>query len=233
MDKSGKENATQLPFDLGANVSYSRADIIESQSNQTAINIIDAWPDWPSSALVLAGPVGSGKTHLANVWLERAQGVIYPISQLNGQMDKIQKSILAGGNLVLEDAGAGEIDDTALFHVLNSIRQASLSCLITSVVWPSKWNIALPDLASRLKAVQVVELQEPDDDLLIQVMLKQFADRQLVVDPKVIEYCVNRMERSLESAAHLVAAIDAEALSRNASITRSTAANALRQLKML
>jgi len=232
MAGNAKKPNPQLPLDLPLPVTHRREDIIESEANRMAISMLDGWPNWKSHVSVLAGPVGAGKTHIASVWADKADALQCLSQELGEHMDRFVAYASDGGCILIEDAGAGVIDETAMFHLLNAIRQGGGYCLITSRSWPVEWAVKLPDLASRLKAVQVFELREPDDDLLRQVMFKLFADRQLVVDDKVIDYCVLRMERSLESAGRLVDAIDAEALARKSPITRSTAASALQALAM-
>lgn len=222
----------QLPLDLSVPVAHLREDLIESKANEMAISMIDTWPDWPGKVSVLAGPVGAGKTHIANVWADKSQAVNCKSVDLAKNLDEFVKLASNKGNFLIEDAGSGVIDETAMFHFLNAIKQGEGYCLITSRSWPIEWNITLPDLASRLKAVQVFELSEPDDELLRHVMVKLFADRQLTIDEKIIDYCVLRMERSLESAGRLVDAIDAEAMARKSAISRSTAAQALESLGM-
>ena len=221
----------QLPFDLSHDPSVRREDLIESPANATAVAMIDAWPDWPSHLTVLAGPVGSGKTHIANAWISGAGGVVCKMNAISDFQQDLQHCLDQNGNLVLEDAGTGQIDEVVLFHLINSVRQANAYCLITSRSWPLDWGIDLPDLLSRLRAAQVIELLEPDDQLLKQVMIKLFADRQLMVDEKVVDYCVLRMERSLESVAKLVAEIDTEALARKSPITRAIAGQVLQKFE--
>lgn len=222
----------QLPFDLSVPVTHAREDLIESKANEMAISMLDSWPNWRGHVSVLAGPVGAGKTHIASVWADKAAATVCKCSNLAKNLDEFVKLASDKGSFLIEDAGNGVIDETAMFHFLNAVKQGEGYCLITSRSWPITWNVELADLASRLKAVQVFELSEPDDALLRQVMVKLFADRQLSVDEKVIEYCVLRMERSLESVGRLVEAIDQEALSRQSGITKSTASSALERLGM-
>lgn len=222
----------QIPLDLSHEPSVKREDLVESRSNAMAISMIDAWPDWPGYAVVLAGPVGSGKTHIASAWVSMAGGQICDAADVAGQLANLQEHLAQGSNIVIEDAGPGAVDDAAFFHLLNSVRQAGRHCLITSRSWPLEWGVTLPDLVSRLKALQIIELSEPDDLLLKQVMFKLFADRQLNVDDRVVDYCVLRMERSLGSAARLVEEIDKIALARKTSISRNLAGDALAGLGM-
>eukprot|EP01034_Spumella_vulgaris_P008352 gene8352-10629_t len=101
---------------------------------------------------------------------------------------------------------------------------------MTSRLWPMSWPVALPDLRSRLKAATVVEIGEPDDELLTQVLIKLFADRQLLIDERLVGYIVQRMERSLEAAQTIVERIDRLALARGVRLTRSLAAEVLEEL---
>ena len=232
MSKKPSKNSPQLPLDLSVPVTHRREDLIESKANEMAISMLDSWPDWPARVSVLAGPVGAGKTHIANVWAEKAYAVSCNCIDLTNRLDEFVKLASEGRNFLIEDAASGVIDETAMFHFLNAVKQGKGYCLMTSRFWPVEWHVELADLASRLKAVQVFELSEPDDTLLRHVMVKLFADRQLIVDEKVVDYCVLRMERSLESVGRLVEAIDAEAMSRKSGITRSTASQALERLGM-
>ncbi|MEL7428724.1 MAG: hypothetical protein AAFN43_01870 [Pseudomonadota bacterium] len=224
--------ASQLPLDLSHQVSLHRDDLIESNANHTAIAMVDAWPDWPGSVTVLAGPVGSGKTHIASVWAGLAEAQTIVASQFGKDHERWVAAASEGNNLLIEDMGEGFDTENGLFHLLNAIKTSGAFCLITSRSWPREWDIKLPDLRSRLMAAQLVELAEPDDILLQQVMVKLFADRQLNVEPSVVDYCVVRMERSLESAARLVEAIDKTALSSRRMISRNTASLALQELGM-
>ncbi|MDJ0613263.1 MAG: DnaA/Hda family protein [Rhizobiaceae bacterium] len=232
MVKSDKNLPPQLPLDLELSPATRRDDLIESAANKMALNMIDSWPNWPGQVTILAGPVGSGKSHIGAVWAEMSDARIYSRDALEAGFDKAISDATAGRNLVLEDLGTKSIDEPPLFHLLNSVREAGSYLLVTSRIWPREWDISLPDLRSRLTAAQLVELLEPDDMLIKEVMAKLFHDRQLKVEPHVIEYCVLRMERSLESAAKLVKAMDEEALARKSLITRATASSALERLGM-
>jgi chromosomal replication initiation ATPase DnaA len=132
--------------------------------------------------------------------------------------------------VLIEDIDHARFDETALFHLINAVRENGSALLITSRVWPAAWPVTLPDLASRLKAATVVEIAEPDEELLAQVMVKLFADRQVVVDDRIIHWLVARMERSLAAARTIVARLDQLALARGSKITRAMAAEVLAQM---
>ena len=133
----------------------------------------------------------------------------------------------AEGPVLLEDADRAGFDEVELFHVINSVREHGTSLLMTSRTWPLSWPVALADLRSRLKAATMVEIGSPDEALLSQVIVKLFADRQLNIDDKIVDYIVKRMERSYAAAQEVVDRIDRLALSRRTKITRALAAEVL------
>lgn len=216
-----REPPRQLPLDLPLEPRFGREDFLVSPSNGQAYALIESWPDWPDRVLVLHGPPGSGKTHLAAIWAETAGARTIPAEQV---CDDVVPDLLAEGALVIEDADRPHRDEAALFHLLNLARERQAYLLITAATPPAAWGLQVPDLLSRLRLAPSVALDPPDDTLLRAVLVKLFIDRQLVVDTTVVEYVALRIERSLARAAELVAALDREALSRGRRITRPMAA---------
>ncbi|MCA1489993.1 hypothetical protein I6F11_03550 [Ensifer sp. NBAIM29] len=215
----------QLPLVFRHDPASGREDLLVSDRLSAAIAIIDHWPDWPSPVVIIAGPVGSGKSHLASIWRQMTGAeVIHPTAGSNAA------DIASAGPVLFEDVDRQGFDDTALFHVINSVRQNGTGLLMSSRLWPMSWPVTLPDLRSRLKAATVVEIGEPDDELLTQVLFKLFADRQLLVDERLVAYIVNRMERSLATAQLVVERLDHLALSRGTRLTRALAAEVLDEL---
>ncbi|EFO29655.1 ATP/GTP-binding protein [Roseibium sp. TrichSKD4] len=217
------EPPRQLPLDLPYEAALGRDDYLVGRSNQAAYELLESWPNWPSPVVILAGPVGAGKTHLVEALRADSGAAVVAAPKLE---EASVPDLVAAGSVVVEDAHQG-VNETALFHLLNAARQAGVLVLITSRTWPATWSIQLPDLLSRLRAATPVEILEPDDDLLRQVLLKLFSDRQLAVDFAVIDYLVVRMERSLEVAINAVDAIDREALAGRVKITKQLAGKVL------
>ncbi|HWJ72999.1 MAG TPA: DnaA/Hda family protein [Kaistia sp.] len=217
----------QLALELPHPPALTRADFVVGAANQAAVAMIDRYPDWPNRVAVLVGPPGSGKTHLAAIWRETSHAAEIAARDL-GSADL--GALLASGAVLVEDIHAPETDQTALFHLINLVRESEAHALLTSRMRPVELAFDLPDLRSRLRAAVPVELEAPDDALLAQVIVKLFADRQLPVDASLVDYLSRRIERSLQAAGEVVAALDAEALAAGRPVTRQLAAQVLAHL---
>ncbi len=213
----------QMALDLALPESLSRDDFLAAPCNETALGLIESWPDWPSKVVALVGPPGAGKSHLGAIWADMAGARRLAARDLTGSNPA---EALATGALLLEDAGP-RTSEVALFHLLNSAREEDAFVLMTAREAPVSWGTGLRDLASRLRALPVVAVAEPEDGLLRSVLVKLFADRQLVVDAEIVEFLARRMERSLDSARRLVAELDREALETGRRLTRPLASQVL------
>jgi len=214
----------QLVFDLPHRAALGAEDFLVSDCNLPAVKLIDAWPEWQDQVQLLTGPAASGKTHLVRVWQGRSGAqALDPVRLGVALID----SLPAGTAIVVEDADRAGYDEKTLFHLLNLAREKRLFVLITARSSPSRWGTTLPDLASRLSAVPVTEIGAPDEALLRTVMLKHFADRQIDIDPKVLEFLAVRIDRSLEAAAAAVEAVDRAALASGRKISRQLVVEAL------
>jgi chromosomal replication initiation ATPase DnaA len=213
----------QLALALAHDESFAREDFLAGGSNADALKLIERWPDWPDRVLALVGPEGAGKSHLAAIWAENT-GARRLSARALGETDLLHA--LATGALVVEDVGS-DLNERALFHLINLVREEEAYLLITARSAPGRWSVALPDLASRLRVIPAVTLTAPDDALLRAVLLKLFADRQLGVDESLISYLVTRIERSFAAARAAVETLDHEALRLKRAVTRALAADVL------
>lgn len=218
-----KGRGRQLVLDLPHRPALAREDFLVTESNAAAVALIDHWPNWPAHAAILVGPPGSGKSHLVEVWRQRSNA-----ARVQAAVVRIENapSLLQSGAVAIEDAGP-PLDENAFFHLLNLSRQQVNSALITSQSRPEHWKVKLPDLASRLKAVPVLEILPPDDALLRGVLVKLFFDRQIAAEEPTISFMLTRMPRSLGAARLLVAEIDRRALEERAEVTRPFVAKVL------
>lgn len=217
----------QLVLDLSHRQALGEEDFLVSRSNAAAVELIDRWPAWPHPACVVVGPQGSGKSHLANVWRLRSGAGLVGAAGLS---DPLVAALPDGACVVVEDLDRGVGNEQALFHLLNRARESRLSVLLTSRGAPGELAVGIPDLRSRLRALPVAALDLPDEALLKAVLVKLFCDRQLNVEPAVIDYLSLRMERSMEAASRVVAAVDRLALATHRKVTRPLAAEALADL---
>lgn len=215
----------QLPLSLSHPTDFYKDDLVVTESNKAAYELIEHWPDWPMPIAVLVGPGGSGKTHFSTVWLNIADGIRIPASKLNEAITAIRNR----KPVLIEDINNAAFDEVAFFHLINSVKQTRLAdervtLLITADTVPSGWDVKLEDLKSRLKSVTLAVLEQPDDQLLNSVAYKLFADRQISVDPAVIDYLISRCERSLFALGKAIEAIDRLALQRKSKVTKAIVA---------
>jgi chromosomal replication initiation ATPase DnaA len=222
---TGRVLPRQLAFALPHAESLSRDDFLEGPANTAALALIDAWPDWPNRIMLLVGPEGSGKSHLAAIWAEQAGARSTAAHALTAAE---VPAALATGALVIEDLNPSSYDERALFHLMNLAREDQAFVLMTARAPSSASNIELRDLRSRLRAVPVVTLMPPDDNLFRALIVKFCADRQISIDESVVNYLATRVERSFAAARRMVEQLDAEALRLGRPVTRALAAELLR-----
>jgi len=220
--------AKQLIFDLPVNAALGREDFFVSPANAAAVATIETWTLWSGGKLLLIGPKGSGKSHLAQIWAAETGAQILSAQSLASQ--DVSAIAETSGYVVIEDAdriAGSQSHETALFHLHNLVLAEGGRILMTAASNPSLWQLSLPDLQSRLQGTAVAALTPPDDALLAAVLVKLFADRQLNVTPRVIDYLITRMERSFDSAHELVAKLDTAALTQKKPLTQRLIASVL------
>lgn len=213
----------QLALALSHAESFTRDNFLEGPANAAGLALIDSWPDWPNRIMLLLGPEGSGKSHLAAIWAEQSGARTASAHTLTAAE---VPTALATGALVIEDLKSSDIDERALFHLLNLAREEDAFVLITARMQPTK--IELRDLRSRLRAIPTVQLLPPDDHLFRALIVKFCADRQLAVDESVVSYLTSRLERSYAAARRTLELLDSEALRLGRPVTRALAAELLR-----
>jgi chromosomal replication initiation ATPase DnaA len=216
----------QLALALPHAESLSRDNFLEGPANAQALALIDVWPDWPNRVMMIVGPEGSGKSHLAAIWAAQAGArsvAAHTLTPAN------VPGALATGALVVDDLTPTMFDDHALFHLLNLAREDGAYVLMTGRTPPSAFPVELRDLRSRLRAVPVVTLAPPDDHLFRALIVKFCADRQMVVDESLVSYLVTRIERSFAAARQAVELLDSEALRQRRPVTRALAAEVLKE----
>ena len=192
--------ARQLRLSLRRPAAQTRDTFVPGASNAAARTALDAWPDWPGGTLVLAGPEGVGKSHLARAWAAGARALA---------MDRTAPDVAAasGRAVLLEDVDQG-VEGEALFHLINLAAQDGASLLLTARTPPATWPAAIPDLRSRLNALPLAEIAAPDDEVLTGVLRKFFSERNIRPHDDVYPYLLRRMERSIPGAQEIVRRLD-------------------------
>lgn len=210
----------QLTLEFAHRTALGGEDFLVARSNAQAVAWLDRWREWPSALLVVHGPPASGKTHLARVFAAEtgARAIAAADLIVDGAPARLAHAAPA---LVIDDADTmmGADLEEPLLHLVNALAESGCRLLLTAARPPARWPVRLPDLGSRLRAAPVVAIGAPDDALIAAVLVKHFADRQLKVEADVVGYMVKRMERSMEAARELVAAIDALALAERRNVT--------------
>jgi DnaA regulatory inactivator Hda len=215
------QDLRQLPLPFQHNGDFAPGNFHEAASNTDALAWLSRTPDWPDLRLALWGPAGCGKTHLLHMWAQRRDAVVWRGVELSGLPD-----LPACGGIALDDADA-LADETALFHLLNAAAEAGLPVLLASRAPPSLWPLKLPDLASRIRAINAVEIGPPDDALLHVLLARLLADRQLRLLEPVRNWLLRRLPRTQPDLAEAVARLDAVSLQLGRDITIPLARAAL------
>jgi chromosomal replication initiation ATPase DnaA len=220
---AGRVQPRQLAFALPHAESFTRDDFLEGPANAAGLALVDRWPDWPNRVMLLIGPEGSGKSHLAAIWAEQSGARTTSAHALT--LAEVPGA-LATGALVIEDLTTADIDERGLFHLLNLAREDGAFVLMTARA--ASTEVELRDLRSRLRAVPTVQLQPPDDHLFRALIVKFCADRQLAVDESVVSYLASHIERSYAALRRAVGLLDSEALRLGRPVTRALAAELFR-----
>jgi chromosomal replication initiation ATPase DnaA len=212
----------QLPLELGHVPAHGEGDFLVGEGNKLAYGRVQAFPHWGDPLTLILGPAKSGKSHLARIFADRSAAHFAAV-------DELERLARDGGRqpLVIEDVDRAGYDEAGLFHLLNQAMRDNRAILMTAREDVAQWPLATDDVRSRVRRATAFSVAMSDDIQLSQMFVKLFGDRQVEVDPKVIAYLVQRMERSPEEAVALAHLCDRLALSRGTAITRAVAAAAL------
>ena len=218
--------STQLVMPFAPVVSYEPDDFIAGEASRAALAMVRAWPDWPYSIMLLHGPHGCGKTHLAHVFARAARASFIAPGRL-GQQPADQ--LLTGGHSWILDGIEQVKDQAALAQLINHARARGDYLLLTATKAAAQLSFTLPDLQSRLRALPALEMGAPDDALLRSVLAKAFADRQLRIAPNILDYAVTHLERSYEAAAQFAEQMDRASLAQGRAVTLALVRRLLNQ----
>jgi len=205
----------QLILNLRSLPSMGRNDYFVSEVNKEAVSWLDSWPNWTTFGFIVCGPLGSGKSHLAQVLKTLSHGDIIEAKDISSKnIDQLSEKKC----LIIENLES-LTSETLLFHIYNMLLENKNNLMLTSKFNMSQINFELPDLKSRLLSMPQVNIDFPDDRLLKNLLIKQFLDKGILVEMDVIDYLIKRIDRSFEAISKLVAKIDFKSLEKAKKIT--------------
>ena len=208
----------QLLLDFDVKKNFTNHDYYVSKSNFFAFNIIDKWPKWEKKILNICGEKFSGKTHLANIFKLKSKAFFVNENDLNNDLFT---KIKLYETIIIDDF-SNIIDENLIYSIFNLVDQDNKFLLINSHVPLSKLNFKLPDLSSRSKNTLIAKIDAPDDDLIYALILKNFSDRQIKIEKKIIEFIIKRIDRSYSKISEFIYKIDELSLKKKKPINLKT-----------
>ena len=209
MDIKVKDLNQQL-FEFKLEQNFRDEDFYVSQSNKNIFDFLNKWPKWEKNFLNISGENFSGKTHLMNIFIKKFNGIKFEASLLKGEN---LNQIKSQKNVILENLD-NNVDEKLVYSLINFIEQDKKFLIITSKLPIVEIKFKLDDLMSRSKNFLLFNIQQPDDELMFALILKNFSDRQISIDKKLINYVIKRIDRSYGKISEFIYKIDEISLKR-------------------
>ena len=214
----------QLLLNFNFSKNYKKDDFFVSKSNFFAFNLIDTWPKWEKNIINICGEKYSGKTHLSQIFLNKNKGKIIESKKF---IFNTAGNLRIYQNIILEDFN-DDIDEESIFSLINFVDQNNKYLVINSLKPINEMNFNLKDLKSRAKNSLVAKIENPDDQLIKVLLAKNFSDRQIKIDNKLIEFVVKRITRSYGKIFEFIYKIDEMSLKMKKSIDLKTVKKVLK-----
>ena len=195
-------NQLLLQFNYNQNFNYD--DFFVSKSNFFAFQLIKKWPRWEKNILNIHGEKFCGKTHLANIFYNKNKGIKIYENQINNE---IFKKLKLYENIII-DGFKNETDEKLLYSLFNLVDSDNKFLLVNSITPINEIEFNLKDLRSRSKNCLFAKIDNPDDELMFAIILKNFSDRQIKIDKKLIEFIIKRIDRSYGKIGEFIYKID-------------------------
>jgi len=208
------KSLNQLLLDFNYEQNFKDDDFYVGKSNYYTFEIINKWPKWEKNILNISGETFSGKTHLVNIFLKKFNGIKIESNLLNNGDLKTIKTFQC---IVLEDLTL-EIDENLIYTLFNIIDQDNKFLIVTSIKPIVEIDFKLQDLRSRTKNCLLAKIENPDDELMFAIILKNLSDRQITLDKKLIDYIIKRIDRSYSKIFEFIYKIDEISLKKKKSI---------------
>ena len=208
----------QLLLDFGHKKNFNEHDYYVSKSNYFAFNIIDKWPKWEKRILNIYGEKFSGKTHLANIFKLKSNALLININKIdNNAFNKIKLF-----ESIIIDNFRNDFKEELIYSIFNLVDQDNKYLLINSLEPINEFKFKLPDMVSRSKNCLVAKIENPDDELIFAIIIKNFSDRQIKLEKKIIEFIINRIDRSYSKIYEFIYKIDELSLKKKKPINLKT-----------
>ncbi len=205
-------NQLIIKFDYEKN--FKDNDFYVSKSNKAIFNLINNWPKWEKNFLNISGDKYSGKTHLVNIFIKKFKGIKFDAKSLT---DKDLRAIKTQENIILEDLNEG-VDEKLIYSLFNIIDIDNKFIIVTSTKPIVDINFSLNDLKSRTKNFIIQKIEKPDDELMFALILKNLSDRQILIDKKLINFIIKRIDRSYGNISNFIYKVDELSLKKKKSI---------------
>ena len=209
-------NQLLLKFDYKIN--FNEHDFYLSKSNSEAFNMVNKWPNWEKKILNISGEKFSGKSHLANIFRQKSKAFLVTGQEIN---NSVFKNLKLFESIIIDDFEKC-YDEKILYSIFNLIDQDNKYLLINSLKPINEIEFILPDLSSRAKNCLYAEIQNPDDELLFAIILKNFSDRQIKIEKKIINFIISRIDRSYRKIDEFIYKIDELSLKKKKPINLKT-----------
>ena len=208
------KSLNQLLLDFDYDQNFKDDDFYVGKSNFYPFELINNWPKWEKNFLNIIGKKFSGKTHLVNIFLRKFNGVKFEANLLN---DEKLKTIKPFQNVVLENLNL-DVNENLIYTLFNIIDQDNKFLIITSTEPITEINFKLEDLKSRTKNCLLAKIENPDDELMFALILKNLSDRQISLDKRLIDFIIKRVDRSYGKIFEFIYKIDEISLKKKKSI---------------
>ena len=208
----------QLLLDFNYKNNFNNHDFYVSKSNFFAFSIIEKWPKWEKRIVNISGEKFSGKSHLANIFKSKTKALILNNKQID---DDIFKKIKLHDCLIIDDF-ENNINEKLIYSVFNIVDQDNKFLLVNSIKPINEISFNLPDMRSRSKNCLFAKIENPDDELIFAIIIKNFSDRQIKLEKKIIEFIINRIERSYSKIYEFIYKVDEISLKKKKPINLKT-----------
>ena len=216
--ESAMRELNQLLLDFDIKRTFNDHDYYVTNNNYFAFNLIDNWPNWEKKILNISGEKFSGKTHLANIFRSKSSALLLNENEIKNDVFKKIKLYES----IIVDGFSNNIDENLTYSIFNLVDQDSKYLLINSETPLSEIKFKLPDLVSRSKNLLHAKINPPNDDLIFAIILKNFSDRQIKLEKKIIEFIINRIDRSYSKISEFIYKVDELSLKKKKPINLKT-----------